>query len=354
MLIMDCLFLCSRVTHVNVKVTEDDDVLRATVQAYFHYCELEPVGEIIDGDLVVQGMSIRENYGPAFCTLEFAPALGESFTEIGVVAPWSFMLTASEGDPAAGDAPHKAASFMIPISVEPEHRAGIIRIKIYVDEVGKIPYDEEPLGEDGECTYDMRSAAKRAAMVCAACVMKHTTATVADAGEGAAATATTAGEGQEGTASGARSPTGEDAGSHKGSRRGSERSTASMKAASEHIPEGRVMDEDEELSVLPGEKGDTFDVERASSRNTARSATPSFAADALMLEQQRGVIVDIKIASDYDDVLALQAEGYELHCTAITSDGPVTEQEHLWKFHVMASYGEVLLCLLYSSPAAGR
>jgi hypothetical protein len=324
-------------------VTDDNDVLRATVQLYYHYCELEPVGEIIDGDLVLQGMSIRENFGPAFCTLEFAPALGEAFTEIGVVAPWSFMLTASEGDPAAGDAPHKAASFMIPISVEPEHRTGIIRIKIYVDEVGKIPYDEEPLGEDGECTYDMRSASKRAAMICAASVMKHTTATVVDGAEGAGTTASAAVDGAEGITSGARSPTNEDTGSRKDSRRGSERSTASMKGASERIPEGKVMDEDEELSALAtGEKGDAFDPERASSRNTGRSATPSFAADALLLEQQRGVIVDIKIASDYDDVLALQAEGYELHCTAITPDGPVTEQEHLWKFHVMASYGELV------------
>jgi hypothetical protein len=328
-----------------VKVTDDNDVLRATVQLYYHYCELEPVGEIIDGDLVLQGMSIRENFGPAFCTLEFAPALGEEFTEIGVVAPWSFMLTASEGDAAAGDAPHKAASFMIPISVEPEYRVGIIRIKIYIDQVGSIPYDEEPLGEDGECTYDMRSASKRAAMICAASVVKHTTATtVAGGAVGEGATASAAAEGAEGTTSGALSPTNEDTLSRKDSRRGSERSVSSMKTGIERIPEGRVMDEDEELSALaPGEKGDSFDPERASSRNTGRSATPSFvAADALLLEQQRGVIVDIKIASDYDDVLALQSEGYELHCTAITPDGPVTEQEHLWKFHVMASYGEFL------------
>jgi hypothetical protein len=67
---------------------------------------------------------------------------------------------------------------------------------------------------------------------------------------------------------------------------------------------------------------------------------PSIAAEALLLEQAKGIIADIRIASDYDDVLALQAEGYEINCTHVTAQGPVSDQEHLWKFHVMSRYGE--------------
>ena len=47
------------------------------------------------------------------------------------------------------------------------------------------------------------------------------------------------------------------------------------------------------------------------------TAEHEYAADVEMLQQSDNIIVDIKVASDYDDVLALQAEGYELLCTQV-------------------------------------
>jgi hypothetical protein len=325
------LLFCSRVTHAGIAVDEFEGLLRATVQVFYHYCELEPVGEIIDGDLVVQGMSIRDNFGPAFCVIEHAAGMGDEYTEIGVVAPWSFMLTPSEGDATAGDVAHKAAQFMIPVSIPLGYEFGIVRLQIYVDELSKIPYDEEPINESGECTYDMTSAEKRSSAVSAVSIVKHLT----DTGvAGAPGPETTAAEAEV----------------VKGSRRGSEKSSSS---ANVHGDAGSAAgstrggntavagEEDPEVtSILVGENGDTFDAEKAPSRPHTRPQTPStYAADALLLEQTKGVITDIRIASDYDDVLALQSEGYELHCTAVTPEGPTGEQEHLWKFHVMATYG---------------
>lgn len=319
------------------------------------------MGEIIDGDLVIQGMSIRDNFGPAFCTIEHAPSMGDDYTEIGVVAPWSFMLTASEGDTTAGDVAHKASQFMIPVSIPAGFESGIVRLRIFVDELNKIPYDEEPLNENGECTYDMVSAEKRGTLVCAVSVVKHLSSDQSGA--------KVEGAGLDGTAvEGGGTPVGEEGatGSAKGSRRDSEGSAASAHnkadvstAGVESARDGSQAgtgaaadpnageDDIEVLSILAGEKEDTFDSERVPSQPLTSSSRPhtantasSYAADALILEQTQGVITDIRIASDYDDVLALQSEGYELHCTAVTPEGPLSEQEHLWRFHVMAKYGE--------------
>lgn len=54
------------------------------------------------------------------------------------------------------------------------------------------------------------------------------------------------------------------------------------------------------------------------------------------------MLVDVHVATDYDDVVALQHEGYELLCTHVTPDGPQSEQDQLWKFHVLGEYSEDL------------
>lgn len=51
------------------------------------------------------------------------------------------------------------------------------------------------------------------------------------------------------------------------------------------------------------------------------------------------VVKDVKMALDFDDLQQLRAEGYEFLVTYVTADGPVFDQEHLWKFYVCASYG---------------
>ena len=110
----------------------------------------------------------------------------------------------------------------------------------------------------------------------------------------------------------------------------------------------------EVTNLLEGTKLEEIDTSRHSHTGSHKGLgskresflDPAIASEALLLEQARGVIADIRIASDYDDVLALQAEGYELHCTHVGSEGPLSGQEHLWKFHVMSRYGMLYLLLI--------
>eukprot|EP00597_Dinobryon_sp_UTEXLB2267_P016579 CAMPEP_0201094456 /NCGR_PEP_ID=MMETSP0812-20130820/2745_1 /ASSEMBLY_ACC=CAM_ASM_000668 /TAXON_ID=98059 /ORGANISM="Dinobryon sp., Strain UTEXLB2267" /LENGTH=845 /DNA_ID=CAMNT_0047347027 /DNA_START=12 /DNA_END=2549 /DNA_ORIENTATION=+ len=52
------------------------------------------------------------------------------------------------------------------------------------------------------------------------------------------------------------------------------------------------------------------------------------------------IVTDVRVAIDFDEMAALQAEGFELICRAITAQGPLDEQEHLWKFYILAAYGD--------------
>jgi hypothetical protein len=47
---------------------------------------------------------------------------------------------------------------------------------------------------------------------------------------------------------------------------------------------------------------------------------------------------EIRIATDYDEILALQHEGYSLLCYQITPQGVEQDSEYLWRFHVMGRY----------------
>lgn len=339
------VFQFRRVTHADIRVTEEEDKLRATFQVYYHYLELEPVGQMIDGDLVVQGLSIRENFGPAFCTLEYAATSSDVFTEIGTVGPWSFMLTASEGDAATGDMAHKAAQFMIPISVPDEYQKGSIRVLIYVDQADKVPYDEEPLTEQGECAYDMKSAALREATICAVSLIKQSTATESGAGSSEKNTeGVSESEFNEGTdeTGSRRSPEGGSPSPPFGTE--GEEVVETVRSAHSEVTDNEV------TALLEGTKLEEIDTARHSHTGMGSKREsfldPAIASEALLLEQAQGVIADIRIASDYDDVLALQAEGYELHCTHVGSEGPLSGQEHLWKFHVMSRYGNTMWCFL--------
>lgn len=53
----------------------------------------------------------------------------------------------------------------------------------------------------------------------------------------------------------------------------------------------------------------------------------------------RLVVKAVKIAVDYDELQQLRAEGYDLSCVHLTAAGAVEEQEHMWKFHILALYG---------------
>ncbi len=85
---------------------------------------------------------------------------------------------------------------MIPISVPDEYQKGLIRVKIYVDEVDKIPYDEEPLTEEGECSYNMKTDSFRESIICAVSLIKQSTATDEVLGSEKGETGTTDADGE--------------------------------------------------------------------------------------------------------------------------------------------------------------
>ena len=107
-----------------------------SVQLYNKYLELEPIGPVISGDLVVEGVTLS-CYGPAMCCVEYAADHDESYSTISTIPPWAMMYTPSpSGDDEGG------SSFAIPIKVPANCCDGTIRIRIYVTHVEKIPYED--------------------------------------------------------------------------------------------------------------------------------------------------------------------------------------------------------------------
>lgn len=247
---------------------------------FYHYIELDPMGPMIDGDMVMQGSSIHESYAPAFAVVEHCGESGE-YAEVDMVQPWTMMLSPPEGDDGVeGAVVHKAARFIIPISVEKQYRtAGRLRLRLYVDDVNKIPYDEE------DTSYDMsmeRRAALPLAILMDVIAPETSSAGTEEVGEEAPPVVDPPIDPQD----------------------AAEEAAAEAAAEAERVEEEQHQLQKEEEEEKP-------------------------AAD---------IIKDIKIAADYDDVAALQAEGYELVCTHITPDGVQSEQGFMWPFHILASY----------------
>ena len=107
---------------------------------------------MIDGSLVLSGTAISDKQAPAFCTIEYA-ANNHDYKEIGLVAPWAFMLSSGS---------QKPLHFTIPISLPDEYKevlVGMIRLIVYMDDVNVIPFDNE------STQYDMVSADKRRLLI---------------------------------------------------------------------------------------------------------------------------------------------------------------------------------------------
>ena len=124
---------------------EVDEDLRITLEVFYLYIELDPIGPMIDGSLVLSGTAISDKQAPAFCTIEYA-ANNHDYKDIGLVAPWAFMLSSGA---------QKPLHFTIPISLPDEYKevlVGMIRLIVYMDDVNVIPFDNE------STKYDMVSA----------------------------------------------------------------------------------------------------------------------------------------------------------------------------------------------------
>lgn len=212
---------------------------------FYLYIELDPVGPMIEGSLVLSGTAISDKHAPAFCTIEYA-ANNHDYKEIGLIAPWAFMLS-----PGA----QKSLHFTIPISLPDEYKevlVGMIRLIVYMDDVNVIPFDNE------STQYDMVSADKRRLLIKA--IMKE----------------------------------------------------ISPSAVSSQGIDLELMD-----PPLPSDR--------------------EFAAEeeANVVSNEDRVVVDIKVATDYDDMLQFQNEGYEVFCTQVMM--------------LCAVLCSVMLCCLYTA-----
>lgn len=112
------------------------------LQLYCNFLEIESPGQVIDGDLVIQGVTLNPNYGPVICLVDFALDSEENFTEsVAVVHAWEMMFA-----PVAGNDENNQYfnSFAIPIRLEEQYRvAGSIKVRVYADEISSISYSEE-------------------------------------------------------------------------------------------------------------------------------------------------------------------------------------------------------------------
>lgn len=99
------------------------------------YIRLEPVGPLIDGNLVLSGVTHSASIGPVLATVEFAADHEEEFSEVSRVMPWDMLLSAPEDDSSG-------APFVVPVTLGADVE-GTVRIIVFVDNVCNIPYDED-------------------------------------------------------------------------------------------------------------------------------------------------------------------------------------------------------------------
>lgn len=72
----------------------------------------------------------------------------------------------------------------------------------------------------------------------------------------------------------------------------------------------------------------------AGAEGDASAAVSEKAAD--MAANSRAHVTSIKIAVDFDEISALRAEGYDLACQRVGTDGMSVDDEGAWPFHIMS------------------
>jgi hypothetical protein len=229
-------------THLHVVVSSSDDGFTCEVTVYYRYLDLDLIGPMIDGDLVIQGTSLHPEFGPSLCAIEYAPNTGSSFTQIFTIAASKMMMVPrTEGG--------EETKFVIPISVPSDYHEGLINVCIYANKLSEINYEDQ-----------FETPASQTDQLCA---IKFCTSSQSGA-----------------TKSGYQ------------------------------VVEETITEKDDVTAV---------------------AKSPSSPAEVKILSS-------IKIASDYDEIMAYHNEGYELDCCCVTADGIQMEQEHMWKSFIMAKY----------------
>jgi hypothetical protein len=232
--------LSKSLTHVDIKIAIDSDTQACTATAYLYnkYVELDTLGPIIDGDIVIQGTTLSSLYGPSIVKVDFASDDVEDFVEVSSIMPWTMMFTPSTEEGAGN-------TFAIPVSVGAEHQDGQIRVRLYVDLVANIPFDDEK--------------------------------------ENYAIT-------------------------------------------------------DEMIVTLDFQKRSSSLSSNTNNNNVEEVAVNNHVLPSSV--EAGNVIVSIRVATDYDEMSNLKAEGYTINCTLIDEDSQIQDEaEHVWKFHVMTLMG---------------
>ena len=217
---------------------------------FYHYLDLEPIGPMIDGDIVIQGAFADPFYGPALVAVECDINLDQVYSEVSYVTPSKMMITPAGSSEEPEDS---SAKFLIPISVGEEYRSKPLRLKIFCQKLSDIQYEA-----DTENLEELISDEKRHEYILSGLIVPE---------------------------------------------------------IGQTIPE--IIAEDEPKAETVGENNEK----------------------ELQDFHESLVIKNIRIATDYDDVIALQHEGFELTCVHFTPTGLISDHDHTWKFHVLAEFG---------------
>jgi hypothetical protein len=124
---------------VSVEEYEDENI-EISIKILNRYLELEPVGPFIAGDLVLQGYSLEQFYGPAICKVEFLSSNDDhgEYSELLTIMPWEMIYQPADEETGNPD------SFAIPITLPSHDLEGTAHLTVYVDIASKTPYSEPP------------------------------------------------------------------------------------------------------------------------------------------------------------------------------------------------------------------
>lgn len=221
-------------------------------KAYYYYLDLENLGPIIEGDLVIQGTVLDEEIGPALCTISAAISENDDYQELQAIFPTKMIITPAEDE-------NELTKFLIPIHLENQHITHGLRVNIYIQNRSLIKYDDDA-EEDSQYAPDNRGGLTLA------------------------------------------------------------------------------------CSFAPSITAPSVGAISGDDQRAQESVPPSLSAnDSPFFEEtdaEELILRNVKIATDFDDVISLQQEGYHLICSQLDSSGRVlVDQDHMWKFHVLGDYG---------------
>jgi hypothetical protein len=293
-------------THFDISYANDEGVIALTCFVYNVYLEIDEVTRIIEGDLVIQGAVYHPDYAPILCIIQFQSDNDDSKSQTIQIAPWDMIITPAE------DADSRS-TFTIMASLRADViDVGAASVEIFVDERANVPTTEtedfnfSPYGYIRALHYMTRSVLSNGYI---------------DAGE-----------------TNVEVP---------------QQLNVDDLEENEEFNDGvsrarKSSDQFEDGETTPGQSRSLSQnninvfVEDANAENDEE--VQALVDQGIKLSASDLVIHSVRIATDYDDLMALQSEGYEVCCEQITEEGTLTDQEHVWKFHI---------CALYSSPEDG-